>query len=507
MVYYNEIPEVNKRMVAGYYLFLCLIGFAILLGPTGSGIPITLVGIANEHEDVLASPNPGGTVGNGSYGCGDAGVGCHAHPEEYNYWLMTSHFNSSYYNPAINSTHVFIGDRAYDNATFNSDCARCHTTNYNETDHTFDAYGINCLECHNLTSPWVDYSGDKCGECHTGEDAAHPYQYYQWGFSAHANSLTDLRASGHPSYYCMHCMSAEAFIHQQNPGTLADTNPDVGSDKEPGNFTLFDPNDPMYNAITCPACHQVHGSYSVSSPAMIRAANATELCGLCHVGDNHPMYEVWVGGSHHLAGVECIDCHGYQLVPSTHSPTGWAAWLNHSFALNLTITCGQDDGHISGVSCHGEELETWALGQLQMTHDAFEALIDEFNATIVSIQAVHDAYVATAGHDATLAATLETAIGTAEGKMDYYINDGSDGFHDTEDIFGSLNDAYRALLEAEADFYEGIPDVTVTETVTETVTVTHTVTVIGGDTLLLVGGSVGGIVIGLVLGVLVGRRR
>ena len=54
MVYYTDSPKINRRMVAGYYLFLCLVGFAILLGPTGAGIPITLIGTDGRDHEIAA---------------------------------------------------------------------------------------------------------------------------------------------------------------------------------------------------------------------------------------------------------------------------------------------------------------------------------------------------------------------------------------------------------------------------------------------------------------------
>ncbi len=488
MVHYTKTPEVNKRMVAGYYLFLCLVGFAILLGPTGSGIPITLVGDEGRYEHDLSSPD------NSSYTDPAQCAVCHS--DQHGNWTNTGHADAAHH---INDTGVgFVGIGAYvvmNYTRFNSSCYECHSTDV-DGDGNWDILGVTCFSCHNMTSPWVEYSGEGCGDCHSGDvDGDHPYQYAFWENSVHANSLTDLRGSTHAASYCMHCQATEAFIHQQNPGMLADTNPNVN--------TSF-PVDGDYNSISCPACHAVHANWSSSSPAMIRAVNATELCGLCHVGSHHPHYEVWIGGSHHLAGVECIDCHGYDLTIESGNP-----FLNHSFVVDPEIACGQEDCH-DGV---GGSDAVWALGQLQMTEDSFVALTEEIIDEAESLQAIVDAYALEAGANTTLVDEITAIIGDVEDVVHYYQYDGSSGFHDRADIFASLNEAYADLLNGKATFYEwtGFDTVTVTEIVTETVTetVTVTVTVPGGgyDTLTLVGGASGGIVLGLVLGVLVGRRR
>ncbi|MFW9803472.1 MAG: ammonia-forming cytochrome c nitrite reductase subunit c552 [Candidatus Thorarchaeota archaeon] len=488
MVYYKEVPEVNKRMVGGYYLFLCLIGFAILLGPTGSGIPITLVGTSDrdKHEALIAEPDwatdPAGCAANPS---------CHV--DRYGNWSISYHARAA----VFNGTHVLIGGfLARDPVDFNATCAECHTTNYSAVDQSFDFYGVNCFACHNVSAAeWVAYDGAPCLTCHTGDPMTdHPYQGGWWSTSAHAMSLDDLRASGHPRSSCLHCMTAEGTIFGTNPDELATKSPDVDE-------TFANPETGNYNPISCPACHAVHSNWTeayettkggadVVAPGYIRAVNATELCGLCHIELRHPMYEVYKGGPHDLAGVECISCHGYSLTRESGNP-----FINHSFALNLTAACGQSD------TCH-MDTEDWAFGQLEMIQDAFAALSTEFYAEADALRALIVAYNDTEGADQTLAADLVAEIDDAEYVFDLLGYDRSQGFHNPGTIFEEMNAAYRDLLEAKATFYESVP-----EEVIVTVTTTHTVEVVGGDMLLTIAGSVGGIVIGLVLGILVGRRR
>ncbi|MFX1472219.1 MAG: ammonia-forming cytochrome c nitrite reductase subunit c552 [Promethearchaeota archaeon] len=489
MVYYKEVPEVNKRMVAGYYLFLCLIGFAILLGPTGSGIPITLVGNPDryEHDMELAFPSPG--VDNLT--CGGPAP---CHEDVWLYWNESGHADEGY-EQTFNGTYV-IGLHGERNATYyNSTCAPCHATGYdpagNDGNGSWVNLGITCLACHDVTQPYVTYNGTVCGNCHNPGYHASRNEYPEWQNSAHANSLMDLRTSSHASSNCMHCMSTEGFIHQQNPGSLSDYGDaavDLGFDPA-GN----------YSSISCPACHAVHSNWTaVEGNAQIRAVNTSELCGLCHNG-HHPQYDIWIGGTHNLAGVTCTDCHGYSLV---FDRGAWRYDLNHTFALDPDIACGQARD-VDELGCH-EGMDTWALGQLEMREDAYLALTQEITAEAESMAAEVATYNATEGANVAAANAMQAAIDEAESLIDYFGLDGSSGFHDGTEIFAQLNGVYADLLDAKATFYQTTAEGV---TVTVTNTVTTTVTVIGGDTLLLVGGSVGGIVIGLVLGVLVGRRR
>jgi formate-dependent nitrite reductase cytochrome c552 subunit len=457
MVRYTDNPTVNKRLVAGYYLFLCLVGFAILLGPTGSGIPITIVGDDGRYQHELATPTAGATS--------DTCMSCHS--DNYNYWNHTSHANDLMFN----GTHVELGHGWRDLASFNSSCAWCHATGTDNE--TWWEVGVGCMACHDATSPYLEYNGDSCGNCHNPEHHETATAYPDWEASAHANSLTDLRTSDHASSDCMHCMSTEGFINQQNPGSLAstvDTGFDVNGD---------------YTSISCPACHAVHSNWSmVEGNVQLRATSATDLCSLCHNSVRHPQYQVWFGGPHDLAGVECTDCHGYQLIYATHG--GWTEVTNHTFAIvNETATCGQ-------TGCHEGELADWAINMKDSRAEAYTALTDEITSAAASLAGLVDTYNATAGANYSLSAEVYDSIDAANSVVSLYNADKSMGMHNGVQTFDDLNAAYANLLNAKAMFFK----------------LSTTAAPAGGmDMIIVIGGAAGGLVLGLVLGVLVGRRR
>lgn len=445
MVYYtDETPGVNKRMVAGYYLFLVLIGFAILLGPTGSGIPITVISDRARDAHELATPDMG------DFTDPESCVGASCHTDEFDYWNATGHAT----HVTSNSTYVFIGTHAERTwADFNATCAQCHATNWDNATDSHDGLGIQCGSCHDLTSPYFDVSGDDCASCHVGHGDG---VVDDWSNSAHANSLTDLRTSSHAGSSCMHCMSTEGFIDQESD---------------------FDPTGD-YNPLTCPACHSSHSAFS-ANPGQIRAVNATELCGICHVGDHHPSATVWRGGPHDLADVECIDCHGWQ--PGSYG----SSYINHTFAVNPDEACGQS------TECH-EGHEDWAINQLEEIQSAFHDLVLELETEATAFEVIVEAYNATVGANHTLANYVLDEIDTAVGVAHYYDYDGSGAFHDPMETFDAVNGAFRDLLDAKAFYYANLP---------------APAAGFSADTLIIVGGAVGGIVVGLLLGVLVGRRR
>jgi formate-dependent nitrite reductase cytochrome c552 subunit len=463
MVRYTEHPTVNKRLVGGYYLFLCLIGFAILLGPTGSGIPITIVGDDGRYEHELAYPG----MGTDSASCGVTGC----HDDQWDYWNHTSHAKDLMFN----GTHILdLGHSPKNMTYFNTTCAECHATGYDEADDSWDELGIGCLACHDGTSPYLAYDGEVCGDCHNPGYHANRNQYPDWELSKHADSLTDLRSSDHAATYCMHCQATESFIHQQNPGSLASfVNTSFAVDGD-------------YNSIGCPACHSVHSNWSmIEGNAQLRANDANELCSLCHVGARHPNYQVWEDGPHDLAGVDCIDCHGYDTVYYREEGRGT---LNHSFALVPELACGQED-------CHdGDGQADWAINMMEMRAEAFDALTEEILADATALAAEVATYNATADANYTLTAAVQDAIDAAEDVVNLYTYDSSKGMHDGAETFTNLNEAHADLLNAKATFYK----YSATGAATPAASM---------DMIIIIGGAAGGLVLGLVLGVLVGRRR
>jgi len=446
MVYYtDETPGVNKRLVAGYYLFLCLIGFAILLGPTGSGIPITVFDDRVREAHELATPDMENGVS-----CLDGG--CHS--ATWDYWNASVHSGwIIQYDPDSDTITVnYARNRTM--AEFNATCAQCHAINWDNSTYpnTHDGFGTNCLSCHDTSTPYYSVNGSNCASCHIHDGHGGLPGYDE---SAHANSLTDLRGSSHAGSDCMHCMSVEGFLDQS-----AELDP-AGD----------------YNGLTCPACHSVHDG-NTTNPGMIRAINTTTLCGYCHTGARHPQYTIQQGGAHALTGiVECTDCHGFRQ--GSHGPE-----MDHSFSVAPEDACNQTGCHTS---------LDWALTQLEEIQSSFEDLVADFEAEVTAFETVVTDYNATAGADHELVNEVLDMVDAASTTVGYYVYDGSSGFHDPMGSFDALNGAFRDVLDAKAYFYENLP--------------APTGGGIPADTLIIVAGAAGGIVVGLLLGVLVGRRR
>jgi len=170
MVRYSNISQ-EKKWVFGYYLFLCIAGFSLVLGSPGPAIPIPL-GDAIDKRICLSSPGMGGgditNCGNGP-----------CHPAEYNAWLMTGHATHIV---EINATHVQIGgDMIVSYTVFDAECAQCHTSGYNNVTGSYDDIGVDCRACHYSSwLEWSDYSGALCSNCHNPSAPMDSHQYVVW---------------------------------------------------------------------------------------------------------------------------------------------------------------------------------------------------------------------------------------------------------------------------------------------------------------------------------------
>jgi hypothetical protein len=214
------------------------------------------------------------------------------------------------------------------------------------------------------------------------------------------------------------------------------------------------------------------------------------------------MYDIWMGSSHQLAGVECVDCHGYSIQPNGQG------YMNHTFNVNLEEVCGQSE------FCH-EGMETYVLGQLEVIHDTYEALTLEILSLADDVETQVTAYEVTHDANTTIVAFSQSAITDARNIIDLFNEDRSRGAHDWWEMSSSLNIVHRALLQARASIFEA--ESIVHELIAGEIEVTtHIVTMTrfiepppppaGQSELSFVGGSISGFIVALIIGIIVGRK-
>lgn len=156
-----------------------------------------------------------------------------------------------------------------------------------------------CSGGSNPTAPGEDInryvSVDVCAMCHVGVAA-------EWERTAHSRSTDDAIAGGHAGDHCWACMATGS------DGVLANSGYD---DPDPGIAERF-------KGVQCEACHGVGGRHIVDRAPLIKDYDAA-MCGGCHEGARHGIYEEWEESGHahaidardassHFA-THCLDCH------------------------------------------------------------------------------------------------------------------------------------------------------------------------------------------------------
>ncbi len=239
------------------------------------------------------------------------------HENNYGEWNNTKH-SSAYLDTLFQSEWSKEGKPSY--------CLKCHVTNsmyLNE--------GVSCASCHNWveghpqTGPLeVNFSVLICAKCHEGSH--HPF-YEDWIQSKHASSLDTLEKIGmSKNDECLLCHSSEDFV---------------------SNLTGKNYRKEVLNPVNCQLCHDAH-------KLKLRIPETNELCGTCHTGVFHPTFEVFKGGFHNLARVNCSDCHMYR---KPYQGIEEPAITGHSFKIDKRA-CMNCHGVLKGILPFDEAWKT-----------------------------------------------------------------------------------------------------------------------------------------------------
>ncbi|NWF68134.1 MAG: hypothetical protein HXY40_03530 [Chloroflexi bacterium] len=319
-------------------------------------------------------------------------------------------------------------DAAYD---WDQNCAACHVTGFEPESGRWEDPGVQCEACHGPGSLHAEIADDiggnpndnelveirgsinigidpqVCGQCHArgsdannrpypagfvpganlsavftlfpADDSAHWYpsghaqmpnmQYNEWLNAGHAQSLTNLVASGAAiDGDCLTCHSADYVRTERLIDAVRDEDRE-GDAPEP--LTA----ETAQYGVTCTSCHNPH---SEGEQPVYLAQDSYTLCVSCHSdssvaeGVHHPVREMFEGlpllaevppleNAHFFAedGPRCVTCHLPQ-VPTAAGPRASHALIPvlPGAALNvegLTDTCS---------GCHAEAVEPALLQEL-----------------------------------------------------------------------------------------------------------------------------------------------
>jgi len=242
----------------------------------------------------------------------------------------------------------WLDSPAYD---FNSQCAACHTTNFNTAELTWAEVGVQCETCHGPGETHVELADEAgrldeeeyaevagainfaldsqvCGQCHvrgtdnttdlpfpadfypgmdltegyapsmpedtalwhaTGHASAPNMQFNEWLQSSHQDALNSAQESDYFDATCLECHS----VAKQRADYLIDEGW-VDEDEFDATSLL----DVHGFGVTCASCHNPH---EIENEVHLIAETPYELCADCHTngedndGIHHPVLEIYEG--------------------------------------------------------------------------------------------------------------------------------------------------------------------------------------------------------------------
>ncbi|NIR47864.1 hydroxylamine oxidoreductase [candidate division KSB1 bacterium] len=237
----------------------------------------------------------------------------------------------------------------------NKKCVECHSQQSNARtavqqwkDSQHAIKGVGCLECHQAESGDIDafehythtiatiVSPKDCSRCHKKEFAEFQRSHHAQGgkiLGSLDNVLAEI-VEGHPDMFgnavavsgCKQCHgSVVEFIRDEEGNVKKDRNGIVMIDPETWPNTGIGRVNPDGSLGSCAACHNRH-YFSVAQ------AREPDDCGKCHLGPDHPQYEIyreskhginfiahkdemnlevrpWIVGEDYIAAPTCASCH------------------------------------------------------------------------------------------------------------------------------------------------------------------------------------------------------
>jgi predicted CXXCH cytochrome family protein len=386
-----------KRVVLFYWLALFFVGAGVTVG----------LGFQLANPRYTAPNNPHETFSEPWHS-----ENCTCHVTNRNQWSQTGHATGTV---QYNSSHILIHDTYVTNEEFAANCSHCMATRAEEVAGVIVWWdlGVTCAACHDPGV--VNHTASVCGQCHT------PSQYGDYLNSGHYDSLNDLLASDDKADWCLHCMAGQGLYAEDILFNLTLSNPELAT-------------------ISCQTCHDPH---SAQNAVQLRYANSTELCGQCHQ-EGKALFtgaEDASPSKHYALGLNCADCHGYQLDREG---------MNHTWLLDLPHTCAQTGCHTTNAATRIAEKEAF---QANIT-----ALLAEFDTLLADATAKANEANNTGGIDQTAVESAFTLIADAETLADLVSHDPHTGFQNPAlarakmlTAIEKLNQAYDIADEAIKD--------------------------------------------------------
>ncbi|PLX81727.1 MAG: hypothetical protein C0616_03755 [Desulfuromonas sp.] len=198
---------------------------------------------------------------------------------------------------------------------------------------------VGCSDCHGtdherMRSGEISVTAHTCGNCH------------QQAFSEHASSKHSLGL--HTGWGCTRNMPDRnreecKFCHDENSSLAKSKVQCARFLKQTGEM----------RAIGCNRCHEVENScQSCHSNHLtdLEIVRSSRICAKCHMGPDHPQWEMWETSLHGSLNMTMGDSIGPSC-QSCHMPQG-----SHDVSLGITVTTGGNDIPLEKATVEREKM-------------------------------------------------------------------------------------------------------------------------------------------------------
>lgn len=239
---------------------------------------------------------------------------------------------------------------------------------------------VSCKDCHGADidanhSRQTRVEAETCGSCHGEEFAAHKLSKHGIGLKAGQGCTRRMPETADQLSSCIFC-------HEEGS-----TQPRVNVD-----CAMFLAQSPEMQAQGCTACHRVESrcdSCHTKHGTDPKIAGTPETCGMCHMGPDHPQYEMWESSPHGVLWRE----RGEKIAPSCvacHMPEGTH---NVSRGISVGLPPGQEERIrrerdfmiLICAKCHTAALATRNLADADAIEKQSRLLLDEARTIIEAL--------------------------------------------------------------------------------------------------------------------------
>jgi len=256
-----------------------------------------------------------------------------------------------------------------------ADCLSCHekdtpgaVAQWRQSVHE-DA-GVGCADCHGGDHDRIEageayVSVEVCGRCH--QEALATHKESRHGMGLHSGWGCTRNLTGRDARECSFCHDKSSTI----PLSTVQCGRFLKQTSEMG-------------AAGCNRCHQVERSCAAchsNHDTDLAIVRSPAVCATCHMGPDHPQWEVWKTSKHGTLydskglGPSCQDCH---FEGSGHNVSAGIAYPSSGFRYDEAQTQKKRDFMLDlCVKCHGRNFSRRELDNTDAIREQSTAMVEQ----------------------------------------------------------------------------------------------------------------------------------